>query len=540
MTDDREIQGTTAETFPLFILLFLCFGTIILGVMTSFYFMQFKSTREVVSQQESNAVNLYKLEIETSLENIASDLLFISTQNELQDYLYTENPDSLVALEKEFIRLSQSKKTYDQIRYLDKTGQEVVRVNYNSGHSAAVASNNLQNKGKRYYFMDTFRLKPGEVFLSPMDLNIEHGEIEQPFKPTLRLGMPVFNQKKRKTGIVLINYLAEHTLNILKETQSISYGRPMLLNHQGYWLFHDDPTKEWGFMFEDRQDVSFANTFPQEWEKIQTQRTGQILTEKGIFTFSTICPLQRKFHTIKHVHHDDQNSNTELPSHRSWILVSYLSSELFNEQIAPLKLRVFSLTLVLFFLAALAAWGLALSITKRRIYQQHLISMSLHDALTLLPNRRLFLEKLKEGLSHAERYKTRLGLLYLDLDGFKAINDTYGHDYGDELLIEISKRMLTVTRKMDTFARLGGDEFAIILFQVNSHEGALSAGNKLIEEINKPIELKCGTVSVGASIGIVIYPDTSEDPEKLVKLADQTMYISKAKGKNVCTVSEEN
>ncbi len=97
--------------------------------------------------------------------------------------------------------------------------------------------------------------------------------------------------------------------------------------------------------------------------------------------------------------------------------------------------------------------------------------------------------------------------------------------------------MLAVTRKTDTVARLGGDEFAVILFQVNSMEGIMTTGKKLIQEINRPIRLGCGTAVVGASIGGVLYPDTAQEPEDLVKLADQAMYISKSKGKNMCTMS---
>ncbi len=160
--------------------------------------------------------------------------------------------------------------------------------------------------------------------------------------------------------------------------------------------------------------------------------------------------------------------------------------------------------------------------------------MALHDNLTSLPNRKYFLDKLEKGIAHARRYGNSLGLLYIDLDGFKSVNDTFGHKSGDELLVEISKRMLAVTRKTDTVARLGGDEFAVILFQVDSMAGILTTGEKLIEEINKPVTLRRGTVNVGASIGAAIYPGTVQESEELVNLADKAMYIAKSKGKNRC------
>lgn len=115
-----------------------------------------------------------------------------------------------------------------------------------------------------------------------------------------------------------------------------------------------------------------------------------------------------------------------------------------------------------------------------------------------------------EGIAHAQRYGNNLGLLYIDLDGFKTINDTLGHEYGDELLVKISQRMLNFTRETDTVSRFGGDEFAIILFQVDSVAGLLKAGEKLIQKINEPVQLRSKTATVGESVGATIYPGSAK------------------------------
>lgn len=535
-TNDIKVPATRA--INLFLLLFLLFGLIIWAIISLFYKVQFESIEDSIATQETQAIQVQKIELENSLSEVVSDLFFLSAQNELLQYINTGNPLSIPAIEKEYSQLLLRKKKYDQIRYLDNTGQETVRVNYHSGLPAAVAQKDLQNKQQRYYFKNTFRLRQGEIFISPMDLNIEHGKIEQPLKPVIRVGTPIFNAKKEKYGIILINVLAKNILDILRKDNAITNGHPMLLNKKGYWLYNNDQSKAWGFMFKERKDISFARLYPQEWQIMLKQKTGQIKTDRGMFTFTLIHPPN--IDTQWQADSPGELSSGLTSQHSSdyfWILVSYVSPELLDKHITPLQIKVFFLGLGLFVVVALGAWILAFSIIKRRSYQEHLISMALHDTLTHLPNRKYFFNRLEEGLSHAERYKTQLALLYIDLDGFKAINDTFGHKYGDELLIRISETMVNITRKTDTVARLGGDEFAIILFQVDSREGALRAGEKLIEKINRPIRLPCGEVHVGASIGIALYPDASKNAEELVKLADQSMYISKSRGKNRCTFS---
>ncbi len=534
-TNSEKTKVSFIKTINLFFLLFLLFGMGVFAVLIFFYKLQFKSIEDSLKTQEINAIKFQRMEITESLSDIVSDLLFISTQNELQAYFNSENQNTVAAIEEEYKQFSIRKKRYGQIRYLDNSGQEIVRVNYNSGTPFAVTREALQNKSKRYYFSNTFRLKQEEIFISPLDLNIEHGEIERPLKPVLRFGTPVFDAEGDKRGIVLINYLAQNILDLLKMNSTVSKGDPMLLNRNGFWLLHSDPEKEWGFMFKEREKVNFANIYPKEWQEITKQKEGQFYTKKGLFTFATIYPLQNGFSTNTDLHNTKQADAEEIaPSQHYWIVVSYISPEKLKEYTAPLQTGIFFLSIGLFIFVASATWFLASAIVKRRIYQENLLTMALHDNLTSLPNRKYFLDKLEKGIAHARRYGNNLGLLYIDLDGFKSVNDTFGHKSGDELLVEISKRMLAVTRETDTVARLGGDEFAVILFQVDSMAGILTTGEKLIKEINKPVILRRGTVNVGGSIGAAIYPGTVQEPEELVNLADKAMYIAKSKGKNRC------
>ena len=170
--------------------------------------------------------------------------------------------------------------------------------------------------------------------------------------------------------------------------------------------------------------------------------------------------------------------------------------------------------------------------------QEKLKDLALYDGLTKLPNRTLFKIELTNEIHRAQRYKNDLALLFLDLDGFKAVNDTYGHQIGDKLLVHIASILTSSLRESDLVARLGGDEFTIIITDIQKIDEVLKLAEKLIAKINQDIIIEHKAISVGASIGISIYPQNAQDIETLVRQADEMMYISKNNGKNRVTLYE--
>lgn len=163
----------------------------------------------------------------------------------------------------------------------------------------------------------------------------------------------------------------------------------------------------------------------------------------------------------------------------------------------------------------------------------HLRSLSEHDALTGLPNRRLFLERLNQAMTQARQNASPLAVCYLDLDGFKEVNDRLGHQAGDDVLVEAANRLVAAVRGSDTVGRLGGDEFAILL------PGLPASGNfdeilrRILNTVRRPYALKAGSVDgIGASIGFTVYPDDDVPAQTLLEHADQSMYAVKRAGKN--------
>ncbi len=173
-------------------------------------------------------------------------------------------------------------------------------------------------------------------------------------------------------------------------------------------------------------------------------------------------------------------------------------------------------------------------ITDRKKMEEFLQHHAYYDNLTGLPNRLLFMEHVRLRLSYARRNRSRVAILFLDLDHFKYINDTLGHIVGDGLLKIVAERLKACIRESDLVARMGGDEFIVILSDINTAEDAAIVGRKIIASLMEPFFIESHNVNTTASIGISIYPDDGEGEEDLLKNADIAMYNAKKQGRNTC------
>jgi diguanylate cyclase (GGDEF)-like protein len=165
-------------------------------------------------------------------------------------------------------------------------------------------------------------------------------------------------------------------------------------------------------------------------------------------------------------------------------------------------------------------------------YSKQQQELALHDPLTGLPNRRLLEDRIATTLQHAARHQHKAAVMYLDLDGFKAINDTHGHACGDEILKLVAGRLVGSSRKEDTVARVGGDEFVIVLGEVGSLGDAQEPACKLIEVVSEPYQVGALTLRLSTSIGIALYPDHADHVAALIQRADEALYEAKRGGKN--------
>jgi len=158
--------------------------------------------------------------------------------------------------------------------------------------------------------------------------------------------------------------------------------------------------------------------------------------------------------------------------------------------------------------------------------------MALHDSLTGLPNRRLLLDRMEKAMQHARRNQQQMAVLFMDLDGFKEVNDRHGHQCGDQLLKIVADRLQTVTRQEDTVARIGGDEFIMVLSHNANIGDIMQTASKVLKYLARPFSIGSLTIRVTASIGVAMYPANGEDAELLMARADNALYEAKRLGKN--------
>jgi diguanylate cyclase (GGDEF)-like protein/PAS domain S-box-containing protein len=189
-------------------------------------------------------------------------------------------------------------------------------------------------------------------------------------------------------------------------------------------------------------------------------------------------------------------------------------------------------------------WRVVISdISERKKYEIQLQHIAQYDPLTSLPNRILLSDRLHQAMAQTNRHKQPFAVLYLDLDGFKSVNDTYGHEAGDQLLIALATNMKRSLREIDTIARIGGDEFVILLLNLNDIQACVPMLNRLLESTLKPVLIDNQILRISASLGITFYPQSVDvDADQLLRQADYAMYQAKSAGKNryYVFVSEEN
>ncbi|MBC8273624.1 MAG: GGDEF domain-containing protein, partial [Chloroflexi bacterium] len=177
--------------------------------------------------------------------------------------------------------------------------------------------------------------------------------------------------------------------------------------------------------------------------------------------------------------------------------------------------------------------GIAADVTERRQFEQKLAEMATHDALTGLPNRTLLSDRFTVALELSRRTGNRLAVMMLDLDRFKAVNDSMGHDVGDRLLKAVGKRLKVTMRKSDTVARIGGDEFVVLLPQIPHADEVAKFAQRILDAFREPLVFNGYRPNITTSIGIAVYPEGGKDIESLLKNADTAMYLAKEQGRDI-------
>jgi diguanylate cyclase (GGDEF)-like protein len=455
---------------------------------------------------------------------------------------------------------------YFQIRLISisQHDMELVRVDRNGKKFVRVLGGDLQQKEHYPYVVGTLRLAHGDIYLSDITINHESGAHSGLNKPTVTVSTPVFSGNGKRLGLIVINIDLIGLSRLLKGNLPSAY-QLYLSNQRGDFLVHPDTTQTFGFdrgkriliqdsfapvaaliqgkamnVVMDAQETNgkqvaafvrlpFGDTIDKRFVILGlsqpvdhiTRETARLRwnTIQIILAFSALAlilsalvsrivtgPLNAMVSAIDHFSKDHAISSLPLTRNDELGLLSRSFHDMQTQIMAHLA-----------------------ELNESRKALDHLAQ---HDTLTKLPNRRMFFDRLEHAISGSRRSGKLIAVLFVDLDHFKEINDTFGHAAGDKVLVNVARLLKSSLREIDTVARLGGDEFVVLIDLVDDPNQVATVVQKLHTLFQQAMQIEGHQLHVHASIGISIYPRDGKDANELMQNADRAMYDSKKVGGN--------
>ncbi|MDO8178522.1 MAG: GGDEF domain-containing protein [Undibacterium sp.] len=464
---------------------------------------------------------------------------------------------------------------YVQIRLIGTANHalELVRVDRDDHRISLIPVSDLQEKSHYPYVFETMQLARGQVHVSDITINHEVGAHSGLDKPSVRVAAPVFGLDGKVAGLIVINLDLNRLFTRLKSDLPSAY-QLYLSNHWGDYLIHPDPAQTFGF---DRGRRVYIQDRFKAVNTLINGRTASVVTDIEIqksrqddlvsaFVRLPFGGGLKKNFVVLGLSQPVVNVVSEIDK-LGWSMVQVililgalavvLAALVSRAVTGPLRMmvdavRLFSKKQVMSELPSGRRDEIGLLARSLNHMQETIVEnmrelnesrhtlkhLAQHDSLTGLPNRALFDDRLRQAASQAQRDNTRMALLFVDLDEFKEINDTYGHHIGDLLLTAAAERMAACVRHADTVGRLGGDEFVVLLPYIDVEKDAVLVAEKICNALHIPLDLDGRTLLISASIGIAIYPEHGKDELTLSRSADAAMYRAKEEGGNCVKVFE--
>jgi len=347
-----------------FLLFFLPLVLITTAISMNLYYTNVEEDQQRLQSKQLSMITYQKESVEQAMNAFMSELMVLSSHHILKVWLATGDANQLKVLADEFLAFSEHKGIYDQARLLDHNGNEVVRVNWNHGNPEMVATAKLQNKSDRYYFDEVLSLSEGEFYLSPLDLNIENGKVEEPLNPTIRMATPVFDDSGNKRGFVLLNMSGAVLLKQIEHLASGHAGKMLFINADGYWMKGLDAKDEWGFMFPERSEATFQHRFPQAAKMLMANEGGSLLIDSGLFSYAKVAA-----HPILEGHSIRASAKV-----KPWWIVSFVSPEALDMVSKVARERYILFNVIFALLFAIGSWIGADSMNRHHLAERQLMA----------------------------------------------------------------------------------------------------------------------------------------------------------------------
>lgn len=551
-------------------LLLILFAVMAAGITG--YYSHAQSRRLLVNAAQEDLVNATQVvgrRMSQTLLEVARNARLLAMVPSTQ--ILTTQPQENNAqneLARTFASMLSLNPEYFQIRLITAAnyGKELVRIDRDRFAPLRVNGEDLQEKGHYPYVFETLQLREGEIYLSDIVLNHERGAHQGLEQPTLRVATPVFNANHEAFGIIVINVDLNGLFNLLKADLPLGID-VYLTNEKGDYLIHPNASSVFGFDKGRRTQlqVQHPETLPlydQDDAHLVTNLPIPGSNDKAVVAFQrlpfgvadhkrfVVLGLAKPLNEILSASDRLAENVASIVMAFSVlavlvaIMISRLATRSLNEMVAAVRRFSIEHSMGPLPLNRQDEIGLLartmhdmqqeLSQHLNALYENrtHLDHLARHDTLTGMPNRLMFFDRLEQAIASAQMDRSFLAVLFVDLDRFKQINDTLGHNVGDEVLKTASMIFRSMVRKTDTVGRLGGDEFVILFTDVEGDRQVSLIADKILQKFQHPITVNGNDLYVHASIGIAMYPRDGNNAAELVRHADVAMYQAKHNGRN--------
>ena len=479
-------QRLAVETFQSFFIAFIVIAFVTAMIFRGFYSRQYDGMIETIFDMENQSVVLQREVLQVEINNTFSDFhyLYGKTSSECVDKI--EQTAILEKIQEDLGHFMQSKQIYDKIIFLDINNTSLRGLKLVQNEVILLPENEKLPSFLKDEIEHSILFNENDILVTPMFLETDSEGLESPVMYFIR-GLYI---EGKRVGTFLIRVQADHFIETVSRIEKLGKATHYLLDEHSHFIYSTLKNERYLLDSVEGEKRNFMRKYPDEWVDISAFKTFQTENIKGLFTSIHIS-----------VEPNEKNNFQENKQHTfvrppTWILVNHVSDETLYLESRQLSRNMQMMAIIFFLLLIFPTYMITKNLVSKKIDRDKLFHEANYDILTQLPNRALFYDRLDTALKYSKRYEHPMALFFMDLDGFKDVNDTLGHDAGDRVLQITAERLQASMRESDTVARIGGDEFTIILSQIRYPEDVQAVASGILKNVGKEMLIKDKKVKI--------------------------------------------